>query len=277
MIRQIQTANPSPRCLAQRFVIGFRITLLYCLLALATTSCVPELYTGKIVGSGRPGIQKDANGVLFSMIVRKLNYANSNGLNWIARRDDDDYRALYRDITKLMTEELRMQPVERTRVLDHTLYQEGRFPLAKKYYLNTSRLPIISNAEEEELMLRSSRALGSRYFITVLADHSVSKVVALPATITSVLIFNLYSADSGLIYQANLEISQNAEPYDRSLGLGELYRQYESVLADRADHNIEILLKELRAKVAEEIRFVENPPRQFGDESGDAPDNDLGF
>ncbi|MEQ9364906.1 MAG: hypothetical protein RIF32_11715 [Leptospirales bacterium] len=133
------------------------------ILLFLTGSCAPELYTGKVVGSGRPGIQKDSRAVLFSMIVRKLAYANSNGLNWIGRRDDDDYRDLYREAAAILTEVLQLRPIDRERVLDHALYQEGRFPLRKKFFLNTARLPIITNAEEEELMLRSSRALGARY------------------------------------------------------------------------------------------------------------------
>ncbi|MCR9144400.1 MAG: hypothetical protein NXI24_19330 [bacterium] len=235
-----------------------------------------ELYTGAVVGSGRPALQKEAGGVLFSMIVRKLGYANSNGLNWIARRTDENYRDLYREITAIMETELQMQTIPRNRVLDHALYQEGRFPLRKKFFLNTAKLPIITNAEEEELMLRSSRALGARYFVTVLADHSVSKIVAVPASVTSVLVLNIYSADSGLIYQANLEATETAEPYDRDLSLGELYAQYEPVLAAALDRNTSTLLAELRSKIAAEIRFaVERPATD--PENGDAPDNDLGF
>jgi hypothetical protein len=246
------------------------------ILLFLTGSCAPELYTGKVVGSGRPGIQKDSRAVLFSMIVRKLAYANSNGLNWIGRRDDDDYRDLYREAAAILTEVLQLRPIDRERVLDHALYQEGRFPLRKKFFLNTARLPIITNAEEEELMLRSSRALGARYYITMLADHSVRKIVATPASVTSVLVFNLYSADSGLIYQANLETTESAEPYDRSLNLGELHARYEPVLEAALDRNTTALLQELRTKLEAEIRFVVERPASEEDD-GDGRDDDLGF
>lgn len=263
-----------------------RIARRFCLyaacvaLALAMVGCQPELYTGKLVGNGRPALQKDSPAVIFSMLVRKVAYANSNGLNWIARRTDDDYRNLYREITTVMTDQLQMQPIERTRVLDHALYQEGRFPLGKKFYLNTARLPIIDSATEEELMLRTSRALGVRYYVTVLAEHSVTKLVGLPATVTSVLVMNIYSADSGLIYQAELETSKSAEPYDRNMSLGELHAQYETVLAATLDSNITELLSLLRAKIGEEIRIVEPRPveTEGGDGSGnDGEQNDLGF
>ncbi len=246
-------------------------------LAFCLAGCTPELYTGKVVGSGKPGIQKDATAALFSMIVRKVAYANSNGLNWIARNDNDDYRELYRGVQDLMETELQMQPVERNRVLDHALYQEGRFPLGKKFFLNTARLPIITNAEEEELMLRTSRALGARYFVTALLDHSVSKIVSRPAVVKSVLVLNLYSADSGLIYQAQLETSESAEPYDRSLTLSELHAGYEAVLAETLEKNRNALLAELRTKLSRDIRFIAERPIEQPDSSGDVPDDDLGF
>ncbi|MEQ9364905.1 MAG: hypothetical protein RIF32_11710 [Leptospirales bacterium] len=110
----------------------------------------------------------------------------------------------------------------------------------------------------------------------MLADHSVRKIVATPASVTSVLVFNLYSADSGLIYQANLETTESAEPYDRSLNLGELHARYEPVLEAALDRNTTALLQELRTKLEAEIRFVVERPASEEDD-GDGRDDDLGF
>jgi hypothetical protein len=247
-----------------------------CVLAVFVTGCQAELYTGKLKGTGRPALEKKAGAVLFSMIMRRIAYSNSNGLDWIARRDDDDYRHLYREITGIMEESLQMQPIPREEVLDHALYQEGRFPLGLRFFLNTARLPIIAGAEEEELMLRTARALGARYYVTVLADHSVSKIVARPASVTSVLVFNLYSAGSGLIYQAEHQVTESAEPYDRALSLGELYRGYEPIVEATLDRNMTYLLAELKAGLSAEIRFVEERPIVPADGEAGKTD-DLGF
>ena len=124
-------------------------------------------------------------------------------------------------------------------------------------------------------MLRSSRALDARYFVTVLMDHSVSKVVAVPASVTSVLVFNIYSADSGLIYQAELENTATAEPYDRSLSLGDLYAGYEPILAATLEKNTAQLIEDLHAKLAQEISIRE--PRATEAETDPDVDPDLGF
>ena len=253
----------------------FRMLSGLALAALLLPGCQPELYTGELRGNGRPSLEKGSRTVLFSMIMRKVGYANSNGLNWIARQDDDDYRELYRQVSETITGPLQMQQIEREQVLDHALYRDGRFPLRMKFFLNTAALPIITNADEEELMLRSSRALDARYFVTVLMDHSVSKVVAVPASVTSVLVFNIYSADSGLIYQAELETTATAEPYDRSLSLGDLYAGYEPILAATLEKNTAQLIEDLHAKLAQEISIRE--PRATEAETDPDVDPDLGF
>lgn len=240
-----------------------------------TIRCQPELYTGSLRGSGQPAIQKDSPVALFSMIQRSLGHANSNGLNWIARTSDDDYRDLYRQIQALLEEELSMQPLPREVILNHALYTDGRFPLRVKFFRNTAKLPIITDATEEEYMLRTARGLGARYFVTVFSDHSVRKILATPASLTSRLIFNLYSADASLIYQADLEHTADAKPYDRSLSLGELYAGYEPIMSQTLANNRAELLAQLRKKIAGEIRFAVDPPPV--DASKEDAAEDLGF
>ena len=240
-----------------------------------TVRCQPELYTGSLQGSGKPAIQKDAPVALFSVIQRSVANANSNGLDWTARTSDDDYRDLYRQVQALLEEELSMQPLPREAILNHALYTDGRFPLRVKFFRNTAKLPIITDATEEEYMLRTARGLGTRYFVTVLSDHSVSKILATPASLSSRLIFNLYSADTGLIYQADVETSADAKPYDRGLSLGELYDGYGPIMRQTLAANRTKLVAALRKKIAGELRFAVTPrPVDAPDE--DAAD-DLGF
>ncbi len=261
-----------PALMSFRF---FRNTLVLLFLAGALWSCRSQpLYMGTLAGSGKPALQKDAPAALFTVMMLKVAYSNSNGLNWIARLNDDDYREFYRGVLGIMENDLTMRPVDRTAILNQPLYLEGRFPLREKWYLNTAQLPMVTSASEEELMLRMARGLGVEYFITVLTDHEVRKVMALPAVVDSTLYFNIYSGRSGLIYQAQTNVETTAEPYGGSIDLGEVYRNYLPVLNETAAKNQSLLLEQLREKLQSEVRIYEPQP--------DAPvetekADDLGF
>lgn len=243
--------------------------------ASALWSCRSQpLYVGRLAGSGKPALQKDAPAALFTVMMLKVAYANSNGLNWTARLEDDDYREFYRGLLELMQEDLTMRPVDRKAILDQPLYLEGRFPLREKWYLNTAQLPMVTSADEEELMLRMARGLGVQYFVTVLTEHTVSKVVALPAVIDSKLYFNIYSGRSGLIYRGELEVASTAEPYGGSIDLGEVYRNYLPVMNEWAAKNQTLLLEQLREKLKTDVRIYEPQPDAPA-ETEDA--DDLGF
>ncbi|MCB1310119.1 MAG: hypothetical protein KDK30_18170, partial [Leptospiraceae bacterium] len=216
------------------------------------------LYSRSPDSSVAPRVVAGSRVALFTLIMREVAVSNSQGLNWTAWRDDGDYFDFYTRLESLLKDTTRLEVLPRADVLNHSLVIDGHFPINERFFLNSANLPMVTSAEEEELMLRTARRLETDYFVTVLADHSISKLIAQPATVNCEMTLNLYTADGLLIYRSVVQASEVAEPYDRELSLGELFRTYKPVTAAALDRCTEQLFTEGREKIAREIT-IQNP------------------
>ena len=195
------------------------------------------------------GIQSAGRFMLFSMLVRSVAAANSQGFDWTARRDEADYTRLQERLTETMTQPFSLQVVDFRDLSEQTLYREARWPVQERYYLNPNLMPIVQDAGQEDLMLRVGSALYLDYMATALWDYSISKIMLRAGRISCRLQLNLYRPEQGLVWHAEFESSETAEPYDRSLSLDELFHGYEAVTGAALNRCEDSVLDQLQSRV----------------------------
>ena len=195
------------------------------------------------------GIQSAGRFMLFSMLVRSVAAANSQGFDWTVRRDEADYAHLQQSLIRTVTEPFSLQVVDFRELSEQSLYRDGRWPVHERFYLNPDLMPIVQDAGQEDLMLRVGSALYLDYMATALWDYSLSKIMLRPGLVTCRLQLNLYRPEQGLVSHDEFTSSETAEPYDRSLSLDELFHAYEAVTGDALNRCQDDLLAQLQNRI----------------------------
>ncbi len=190
-----------------------RTTLALLFAALLLWGCTPAPLHIPASPAGRKALRLSprTKGVLFTLLMRRVAVSRSQGKAWVLRQNEEDYRQFQESLREMISAKTGMELLPDERILDHNLYLDGFFPLKARFFLNPLRLPIVSSTQEEEYMLRMSRSLEDPYFITVLADSSVTKTMFTPATIKATLVFNLYDY-TGLLFTARAEARRKVLP-----------------------------------------------------------------
>ncbi len=203
-------------------------------------------------GAAKLILRKDEKIMLFTFLVRKTAVSRSQGLVWLARRSEKDYEVLKIRLEDILKNTLSMQLIPPERILDHDLYLSGKFPFQVKYFLNPGLLPVVTTAVEEELMLRTARALSADLFITAFIDYEVSKIMLFPAEVSARLRINFYRP-TGFLYSAEFfSKKKEALPYDRSMALGDLNTAYRAVTDAALAEAIEECFLQLVIKLRED-------------------------
>ncbi|MCB1173771.1 MAG: hypothetical protein KDK39_09410 [Leptospiraceae bacterium] len=225
------------------------------LVSIATGQCSPvPVYTGSLHKTAQgPVMKQGARIAIFSMLMRRVAVSNSQGFDWTAYHDDVDYVKVHQNLTEMLQKQWSANIITSKQIQEHALVKDGFFPLQEKFYLNSLQLPIIASAKEEELMLRTKSRLEADYYITILCDHSISKIMFLPMETNSYLQFNLYHAQIGLIYTKKLTHSQSALPYHRDWSLARLHTDYNPIITETLNHSLAQLLEQLQSTLVQEI------------------------
>lgn len=221
-------------------------------------ACAPEpLYQPPLRPGASPAVTAGASVALFSLAVRNVAVARSQGLAWTVRLTDEDYQKIHARLTEILAGPLELRPIPAEQILNHSLVREGHFRERERFYLNSLRLPLIIDAKDEELMLRTARSLEARYYATALADVSVSRFALFPAKVTVRIVFQLHSAEAGVLFRTSAERSATAEPYEGGvLPIGVL-ANYEPIMLQTARTLTDATLADLETRLPTELRVLE--------------------
>lgn len=251
------------------FTILLLATLSYCILP-------PPVYRPS---SGRSAdevaVRAGSRVALFTLLVRRVNVSRSNGLAWVTYRRNGDYQAYRQRLNELLERDLEFELVEQKAVLDSEAYLAGRFPVREKFFLNPELLPIVRGEEDQNLMLRLGRALNADYFVTVLVDHEISKVLFFAPRVEAEVTFNLYGYYGGHITTLRESASEKVHcpaeyegPANQACGL-----QINTALDQAVVRAFDRLEKELKTI---DVREKGEARRPAADKKPKAAEEDLG-
>lgn len=250
-------------------------------LALAFTlfsgACIapPPVYQERPAGLEEPVVlPQGARAALFTLLVRNGASSNSQGQDWIARRDTADYKRLYDGLRAILQEELQFELVDYDALVAHPLVDQGAFPRRIKNWINPPGLPIVAEKRHVELMLRTASSLRCAYYVTIFQDIGVGKFFLRPARAESELYLQIHSAATGrVVYRTVVEADSVAEPFEARFMNASYLAEYEPVIEAALDRNQAEQLDELRKRLQSEIRLVlPNSEELKGPESGEEPE-----
>lgn len=228
------------------------------LLCAGLFACAPEpLYQPPLRPGASPAVAAGGSVALFSLAVRSVAVARSQGLAWAVRLTDEDYQKIHARLTQILAGPLELRPIPAERILNHSLVREGHFRERERFYLNSLGLPLIIDAKDEELMLRTARSLETRYYATALTEVGVSRFALFPARVTVRIVFQLHSAEAGVLFRTSAERSATAEPYDGGVFPVGVLANYEPVMLQTARTLTDATLDELEARLPTELRVLE--------------------
>lgn len=235
-------------------------------LAALILSCQSSpIVPGQPVGKGTPQIPADSPAVLFTCLVREVSVARSQGIPWYIQLKEEDAKSLKADATKLLRETIQFQMIPDKVVRDHDLVRAGRFPFTEEFYLSPDENPIVRDAKEQELMLRTAPIIGADYYVVLLLDHSTSKVLLRPSSVTATAQIQIFHKKEGLIYTRQTSATSDALPYDRDMPLDQFKTHYRNILNQTATKLLRDAMAELQAKMKTEIRILPAEPRKNQD------------
>ncbi|HNN73364.1 MAG TPA: hypothetical protein PKN93_01845 [Leptospiraceae bacterium] len=189
---------------------------------------------GVAKGNGKPSIPAASRAAVFTILVREVSVSRSEGAPWFSQLTDDDALKVKATLKEDLERVLKFELVPGEKIRAQDLYRAGRFPLHEPYYINPELDPIVRNEAEQELMMRTSNALGAKYFVVIVVDHSTTKVLLKPASVTSSIQIQIFSPGSGLIYTATEEESADALPYVRDVPDAEFKLRYRGIMRSTA-------------------------------------------
>ncbi len=225
----------------------------------ATFACtVAPIHLGKPVLEKPPLIKDGSRLALFTVLMRSVGVARSQGTPWIARAEVEEYRHWRGELDTILKDGLGFQLIDNKAVQSQSLVQGGLFPFYEEFHLNPDRLPIARGAKEVEYMLRTAGSLKADYLALVLFDYEVSKVMTRPASVTARLHFELYSPAVGLVYSGEIEATETALPYDRSQSMGELEKSYQVQIKQALMKSMQRVLTETQKKLKNDLK---SPPQ----------------
>ncbi len=223
-------------------------------------ACAPEpLYQPALRPGASPAVSAGENVALFSLAVRSVAVARSQGLAWTVRLTDEDYQKIHARLAQILAGALELRVIPTESIQNHSLVREGHFRERERFYLNSLRLPLIIDAKDEELMLRTARSLEARYYATALVEVGVSRFVLFPARVRVRVVFQLHSAESGALFRTSVEQSATAEPYEGGLLPIGVLETYEPVMLQTARSLVDASLADLETRLPTELRVL--PPR----------------
>ncbi|MCE9599533.1 MAG: hypothetical protein K8S54_16355 [Spirochaetia bacterium] len=225
------------------------------------TSCqFSPIEIGKPTGTGLPQIPAESSAVIFTCLVREVSVARSQGVPWFALLTDEDARNLKAIAGKLIAEAAHFQMIPDQAVRDHDLVRAGRFPAKEQFYLSPDENPIVRNPTEQELMLRTATVIGADYFIVILLDHSTSKVMLKPSSVTATAQVQIFHKKAGLIYARQSSATADALPYDRDLPFAQFREEYAKVLRTSAIQLLKQAMADLQTRMKSEIKVLPAEP-----------------
>lgn len=227
------------------------LNLILALSFLAGCDTVP-LYHGKPISARPPAVHEGESAVLFSCIVQKAALSKSQGTEWLVGQSDEEARKIHDSLEGMLSEELKLSVIPAERVINLRLYTDGMFPMRIPYYRNPLLLPVITNEREEEMMLRTKRALQTEYFITASATYGISKYVFLPAKVTARIQWNLYT-EYGPVYSTMVETEERASPYAFSFLPSRTMDLYRQTMQEALDRAFAHALEELRGRLRQDL------------------------
>jgi hypothetical protein len=246
----------------------------FALLLSGLVACATEpLYQPDLRPGASPAVSAGETVALFSLAVRSVAVDRSQGLAWTVRLTDEDYKGIHARLTQMLADPLELRPIPTERILNHSLVREGHFRERERFYLNSLRLPLIIDAKDEELMLRTARSLEARYYATALVEVGVSRFLLFPAHVSVRIVFQLHSAEAGVIFRTSVEQSATAEPYEGGvLPIGVL-ETYEPVMLQTARTLVDASLADLAVRLPVELRVLPGRSTPAADSGGDGSAN----
>jgi len=215
---------------------------------------------GKPPGTGKPIIEVDSKAVVFTLLIRSISVARSQGIPWYIELKEEDAAKLKKSVYSMLKETLQFKFLSEEKVHSHELYRAGRFPLREQFFLNPGSNPIAATTENQDLMLRMGPVIGAKYFIVMVLDHSTSKVLLKPSSVTAAAQIQIFTPEAGLIYAAGVEESADALPYDRDMPISEFKTKYREVLNSTCISLIAKSLVSLKAKMKGDFTIIPQAP-----------------
>lgn len=178
-----------------------------------------------------PGTFVAADGektAVFTFLVREVSVSRSQGTAWYVQIPEKEAGSLYEKFSgNLSKAGLRVLPAGEVKM--HDLVRGGQFRMREEFHLSAEYLPIIQDKRSEELMMRTAPALGVDLFFVILADHSVSRIMLRPASVTASFQLTAYRASAGrAVYSARCENTRQALPYES--GTADFQTAYRAIM-----------------------------------------------
>lgn len=197
---------------------------------------------------------------VFTFLVRGVSVTRSQGIPWYIKLSDEEAAGLYRDFS-LVLKDSGFSPVEPRMVRDLDIVRGGRFTLREEFHINPEYLPIVKSKQDEELMMRTSRALDADLYFVVLADHSVSRVLLRPASVSATIQVIAYRASTGQpVFSSVVQKSAQALPYELDAAGGDFQTRYREVMRKTALDLLGQAVRSSAETIKQRLRLLPGAP-----------------
>jgi len=175
---------------------------------------------------------------------------------------------MYREFTGYLKDS-GLTPVEARMVRDLDAVRGGRFTMREEFHLNPEYLPIVKSKPDEELMMRTTRALETDIYFVVLADHSVSRIMFRPAAVSATFQVIAYRGSTGQpVFSSVAEKTAQALPYDSKTAGADFQTQYREIMRKTA---LDLLRQTMRTSAESMKQKLRLLPAGPGEEKKPGP------
>jgi len=215
------------------------------LILLALGSCFAPIHT-PLVRQPVKSLEPFDTTAFFTFLERNVAVSFSQNRRWMLRIHPDQTAILRARLEELLSRHLELLPQEK--ILTSEMVRAGSFPLQAKFYSNPDLLPVVSSEEEARLLQRFLQLHSVDTAVTILVDHSLTRIMFMPVRVKSELTMVVYHKERGPIYSMSFQRSRTI-PRPAAKSLKEENELYGPLIEKTAVELREELLTEFARKL----------------------------